>query len=303
MVLVRSNLTLLTPPQEKEEVHPYRRPWRSIAIESGVMLAVTGALYVLVNILGVRFPTGLNTPLSLAVVALPPGLWLVFSWWAERTVPQPRQRLLAVAVISGLTANAVGIPLVNDFLQVDRWLPQESAINRIIGYTFTVGIVQEMLKYLVIRYTVWPDCFRTRLDAVAFSAASALGYATVLNLHFVIVNTPPPDVAAAQVFYTLALHLVTSLIVGYGLAEIRFGLPTPTFLTTTLALAAFVTGAAISVRAGLVNPNFSLGVSDAKSLFGIGFAASLLVAFSLVIAFLYTSAERREREVTVEERG
>lgn len=297
----RSNLTLLTPPQEKEEIHPYRRPWRSISIEVAIVLIVTGVLYVLANILGIRLPVSLNAPTSLVVAGLPFGLWLVFSWRAERFVPQPRQRLLAVAVISGLVANAIGIPLINDFLQVDRWLPLESAINRIVGYTFTVGIVQEMLKYLVLRYTVWPDCFRTRLDAVAYSAAGAVGYATVLNLHLVVTNAPPPDVAAVRVFDTLALHLATSLIVGYGLAEIRFGLPTPMFLTSTLALAAFVTGVAIPVRAGLVNPSFSLGTSETRALFGIGFAAALLTAFSLMIAFLYTSAERREREAAPEE--
>ncbi len=297
----RSNLTLLTPPQEKEEIHPYRRPWRSFRLEAGILLAVTMVLYGLTSFLGFQFPERFNRVLGVGLALLPVGLWLAFSWWPERYVPQPRQRLLSVIIISGLAANAIGLPLINDFLQVDRWLPLASAINRIIGYTFTVGVVQEMLKYLVVRYTVWPDCFRTRLDAVAYSAASAIGYATVLNLHFILTTSPAPDVAAVRIFDTVALHLVTSLIVGYGLAEMRFGLPTPLFLTSTLALAAFVTGVAIPVRAGLVNPSFSLGTSASKTLFGLGFAVALLVAFAAIIAFLYISAERREREAAVEE--
>jgi RsiW-degrading membrane proteinase PrsW (M82 family) len=300
--LARSNLTLLTPPQEKEEIHPYRRPWRSISIETGILLGVTALLYVLANVLNLHFPGQVGGIISVVVALLPFGLWLIFSWWAERSVPQPRQRLLAVVVISGLVANAVGIPFINDFLQVDRWLPLASAINRIVGYTFTIGIVQELLKYLVVRYTVWPGCYRTRTDAIAYGAASAVGYATVLNLHFVMSNASPPSITAIHVFDTLALHLATSLIMGYGLAEIRFGLPTPLFLTSTLALASFVTGVAIPVRAGLVNPGFSLKVGDAKTLFSIGFALALLMVFSLMISFLYSSAERRERESATEER-
>lgn len=300
--MARSNLTLLTPPQEKEEIHPYRRPWRSIGLETGILLAVTLVLYGLTNILNLRFPGQVGAIVSLGVALLPLGLWLVFSWWAERSVPQPRQRLLAVVVISGLVANAVGIPFINDFLRVDHWLPLASAINRIIGYTFTVGIAQELLKYLVVRYAVWPDCFRTRTDAIAYGAASAVGYATILNVHFVITNAAPPGVTAVHVFDTLALHLVTSLIMGYGLAEIRFGLPTPLFLTSTLALSAFVTGVTIPVRAGLVNPGFSLTVSDAKILLSLVFALALLMGFSMMISFLYASAERREQEAATEER-
>jgi RsiW-degrading membrane proteinase PrsW (M82 family) len=295
-----SRLSLLTPPQEKEEIHPYRRPWRSIAVESGVLFLTAALLYFLANILGVQIPVRFHLVLGLALALMPAALWLAFSWWPERSVPQPRRRLLAVALITGLAANAVGIPLVEEFFQVDRWLPLSSAISRIIGYTFTAGIVQEMVKYIVIRYAAWPDHFRTRLDGVAYGAAAAIGYATVLNLRFVFDGSPSPDVVAGRVFDYVVFHLVASLIVGYGLAELRFGLPTPLFVPSTIALAALITGIAIPVRAGLVNPSFGLEISPPKFLFGLGFAAALLAAISLVIAFLYDSAERREREAVVE---
>jgi RsiW-degrading membrane proteinase PrsW (M82 family) len=241
---------------------------------------------------------------------LPVGLWGIFSWWQERFVPQPRLRLLPVLAISALIANAVGLPLVNDFLQVDRWLPLSSALMRIAGYTFTVGVVQEVLKYLVVYYTVWPNQFRIRLDGVAYGAASAIGYATVLNLHFVLSGTPPADVAAVRIFTTLALHLVTSAIVGYGLAEVRFSRPTPFLVATTIALAAFVTGVAIPVRAGLVNANLSLDVngtqpflntSTARPLLGLGVSIALLIGLNLVLSFLFEGAERREREAASHE--
>jgi RsiW-degrading membrane proteinase PrsW (M82 family) len=290
---------LLTPPQQEEEIYPYRRAWRSVALEAGIFLAVTVAIFVLVNYLGISIPNQFLQPVGLLLALTPLGLWLYISWWQERFVPQPRQRLLAVALISAIVANAVGVPLVNEYLQVDRWLPLSSAVSRIVGYTFTVGIVQEFLKYVVIRYTVWPDYFRIRLDGVAYGAASAVGYVTILNLHFVFDNTPPPDVAVMRIFASLAFHLATSVIVGYGLAELRFGLPSALLLTITLAVAALVTGIAIPIYAGLINASLGLGVSTPKPLLGLAFSIVLLIAVSLVSSFLYSSSERQAREAAI----
>ena len=151
---------------------------------------------------------------------------------------------------------------------------------------------------------------RVALDAVAYGEASAIGYATVLNLHFALSYPSSPDVTANRVFSTLALHLVTSLVVGYGLAEVRFGQPSPFLLTLTIALAAFITGVAIPIRAGLVNASLSLdntatnpllNISATKPLQGLAFSLGLLVALSFVVSFLFNSAGQREREAAVRE--
>jgi RsiW-degrading membrane proteinase PrsW (M82 family) len=301
---------LLLPPREEEEIYPYRRAWRSMAVESGILLTITVTLFVIFSLFNLRLPERFQTLMNIGLALTPVGLWLVFSWWQERFVPQPRQHMILVMVVSALAANAVGIPLVNDVLQVDRWLPLSSAIMRIVGYTFTVGIVQEMLKYLVIRYTVWPQQFRIRLDGVAYGATAAIGYATVLNLHFIFTTAPPPDAVAIRIFGTVALNLVASAIVGYGLAEVRFGQPSPFLLAITIAFAAFVAGIAIPIRAGLVNPSLSLdvdgtnpllNVSATRPLLGLAFSLGLLIASSLTLSVLFNNAERRQREAGVRE--
>jgi hypothetical protein len=224
-------------------------------------------------------------------------LWLYFSWFQERFVPQPRQRLLAVALISALVANAVGSPLINEFFQVDRWLPLSSAVNRIIGYTFTVGVTEEFLKYLVMRYTVWPTQFRMRKDGVAFGAAVGIGYASVLNLHFVLSTVASPDVAAAQMFANYTLHLVTGILIGYGLSELQLGHPTVLLPVFTLAVSALMTGVSIPIRAGLINASLELGVSTSRPILGIMFSLVLLIATCLALAFMYDNAERQAQEI------
>jgi len=295
---LRFDSRLLTPPQEKEEVYPYRRVWRSIAFEHIILVLITITLYILVAFIGIQLPRQLYQLANVVLALLPALFWLIFSWSAERAVPQPRERLLAVAVVSALVANAIGVPLLNNVFRVDEWLPLSSAIDRIIGYTFTVGIVQELLKYLVVRYLTWPDHFRTRLDGVAYTAASAVGYATALSLNAAFTSAAAPDVAAIRVFSTLAVQTAASIIVGYGLAETLLGRPTFLLLMLTLALAAFVNGVAIPLRAGLINASLALGISAGKPIQGLAFSAVVLTVIGIALAFIFQNAELREQEAT-----
>lgn len=290
------NPRLLTPPQQEEEIYPYRRVWQSVAIEAGGLFGATILFHVLTNILNISIPPIYYPVIALALALLPILMWLYFSWWRERFVSQPRERLLTVAIISGLAANAVGIPLVNEFLQVDQWLPLSSAINRIIGYTFTAGIVQGFIKYLVLRYSVWPGYFRVRLDAVAYGAAAGMGYASVLNMHFVFSDAPAPDIAAARIFANVAIHVGTGMLIGYGLAELWIGNPTPFFSVYTLALSSLITGISIPVRAGLVNATLGFGISATRPLLGIIFSAILFMIPAFTLSFFIDNADRQARE-------
>jgi hypothetical protein len=220
-------------------------------------------------------------------------------------------------LVTALAANALAIPFIEDVIQPERWLPLGGAINRIIGYTFTLGIVQETTKYAVVRFTTWPNYFRTRLDSVAYCAASAVGYAFVLNLRHLFSETGiTPDVMAVQVFGNVAVNLAASLIVSYGLAEVHFDKPTPFLMTITVALAALVNGLVIPLRAGLTNATFvltsvtsappsivdtvlglfSLQSSAPKPFLGFAFSGVTLLGFGIIVAFLFNNAERQARE-------
>ncbi|MFN8451507.1 MAG: PrsW family glutamic-type intramembrane protease [Anaerolineae bacterium] len=309
------NRGLLTPPDE-EEVYPYRRVWSSLLTENAALIILTIATAVVFGLLGLRLPGALTTAVNLMLIAAPVILWLLFSVVRERFAVEPRQRLITVFVVTALAANALALPIIDGVLQPEHWLPLEGAINRIIGYTFTVGIVQETVKYAVVRFTAWPDLFRTRLDGVAYCAASALGYAFVLNVHFLLAQPGiTPDIMAMQMFNNVAVNLAGSLIVAYGLAEVRFDNPMPFLLTITVALAALINGIAIPVRSGLTNAAFVLpataeaptiidtilGAFSAhsvtpKPILAFVFSVVLVLVFGLIVAFLFNNAERQARE-------
>ena len=307
---------LLTPPDEAEIVYPYRRVWRSLILQSAVLFGAAAGASITFGLIGIRLPDSIVPAVNVIFVALPVVLWLIFSVWRERFALEPRTRLIAVFVITALAANAVAIPLIDNLFQPERWLPLAGAINRIIGYTFTIGIVQETIKYAVVRFTTWPDLFRTRLDSVAYCAASAAGYAFVLNLRFFLSATGlPPDVVAIHVFDNVAVNLAASLVVSYGLAEVRFDTPTPFLMTIMVALGALINGIAIPLRSGLTNAafvltsstetpsiismiaaTFSSHSSAPKPVLALAFSGALLVGFGIVVAFLFSNAERQARE-------
>src|SRR5262249_22778486 len=120
---------------------------------------------------------------GLAFALLPPILWVFISYRGERRVRAPRVRLLTVAVLGFLVANALVVPLTDRLLNVDQWLSNASGLLRIVGYTLAVGIPQEFAKYAAVRYSVWPGVYRNRIDGIAYAIAAAVGYATALNLN------------------------------------------------------------------------------------------------------------------------
>lgn len=247
----------------------------------------------------VSVPLPLKQPVALFAALFPAILWLRFSWFPERNVLEPRQGLLLVAVIAALAANAVGIPFVNSVLRVSEWLPLSSAINRIVGYAFTVGVVHEFIRYLVVRFTVWPSQYRTRLDAVAYGLAAAVGYATVLNLHFVLSADPTPDIAAVRVFDELVRQVAGGVVVGYGLAEVRFNpRPFPFLLAVTISFATLITGISIPVTSGLTNVTLSVSspITAASPLRGFIFSTLLTAGTTAALIFLYNTAIRQDQE-------
>lgn len=283
-------------PTEEEEIYPYRRVWRSLGLESILLLLIVLGVWVLTSIVGIRIPAALERPVEVALALAPFGLWLVFSLLQERTVPEPRERMLSLVIISALAANAIAIPFIDDFLRVQEWLPLGSAINRIAGYTFTVGIVQVLTCYLVVRYVVWRDGMRIRIDGVAYMLSAAVGYACVQNLHYVFATGATVDIVAMRVFNNTALLYMIAIVVGYGLGEVRFGRPSPLLLTLTMAFGAMLTGIAIPLRSGFSNASLSLSSAFASPIRGLALSVLFLVAVALAIAFLVENAERQARE-------
>lgn len=294
------NPRLIIPPREEEEIYPYRRAWRSVFIESGILMGMLLIFFVAFNFLGINLAGDSLIAVNLILAISPTLLWVIFSRVPENNVFEPRRRLLTIFTVTALVANAVGIPLLNNVFQPDDWLPLQSALNRIVGYTVTIGILQEFLKYLVLRYIVWPDYYRVRTDAIAYGAATAIAYAMVVNLNYVLNNpTAAPDVVMLRVFANTAMQIVGSIVIAFGLSETRFNSALSFFLPIMLVLAASLTGIAIPMRAQFMNAGLGLTLSAQREIFGLIFSILFYIAPMAVMFFLFNITERREQELLI----
>jgi hypothetical protein len=296
-VTTYNNPRLITPPREEEEIFPYRRAWRSLFIESSLLIGLMLLIFVAFNLLGVSLSGNSLRFVNILLALIPTIFWLIFSRIPENKVIEPRRRLLTVFTVTALVANAIGLPILKTVFEPDAWLPLQSPVFRILGYMATIGILQEFLKYLVIRYIVWPGYYRVRLDAVAYGAATAVAYALVVSLDYVL-NNPlaAPDVVILRVFATLAVQMLGSIIVGFGLSETLFSHAISFFLPMMMLLASLVSGLAIAMRASFMNAPLSITISTQREIFGLGFSLVLYLAGMAVFFFLFNITERREQD-------
>lgn len=293
--MLRRNPRLLTPPADTGERYPYARVWRGLVLLCGSTL-LTALAFLVTALVGVNFERSLHAPLHFGLALLPAALWVVFAWLPERGVDDPRQGLEVAFVVTALVASGVTIPVLQTVLQTERWLPLADVVTRLVGYTTTLGVAQEISKYSVVRAVAWDNHLRVRVDAVAYCAAAALGYATAVLLNEALRTPAAPTAAALSMFSTAALSLAPSLLVAYGIGEARLGSPTPFLLLFVFALAALVFGVASTLRGALTNAALSLTVSAPTPLFGLAIAAAVLLLIGVSVALLIITAERREAQ-------
>lgn len=289
---------IIAPPTE-DEVYPYRRVWRSIIVQVAVVIVITISIVVSGEIFAIQVDSSFKFVISGLFVFSPVILWLIFSVFPENFVLEPRSNLIAVAIISGLAASAIGTPLAQEFFQIDRWLPLESALQRILGFTFTIGIVDSALKFIIIRYIAFPQSLRIRTDAIAYCVASAIGYSFVVNLHLISTIQPTYSIAMLYIFSNYAIQLASSMFIAYGLSETYFNNPIPILLPTSICLAALVIGIITPFVSGLMNSPLTVDGNVDRPIFSLGFLVIVLILSLAFTFFFNTIAQQRDQKIIV----
>lgn len=284
------------PSQTQAETYAFRPVWRRMTTQLTIMSLIAGVFVLVAELIPVGLDDGLSRSIAIVVVAVPLLLWLSLSVLPEYRFSRPRRRLIGVAVVSGLTASAIGLPVVESFFAIERWLPLQSVFARILGYTVTVGIVDVGIKFVVLRYLIYPQGLRVRSDAVAYAFASAVGYSFYLNLAQVWRLEPTWDVAAIYVLANLTVQFSSSLFIALGIVESYFGDAFPLVLPMHLLAAAVVAGLTTSLYPGLMSGPLSQAGNSDRPLFGLAMLVASWALSLAIAAFLYATSERRERE-------
>ena len=208
---------------------------RRARVVLGGKLALVGWLVVFValawlaeKIVGLDQPLTFHPTLALVLAGVPAGLWLAFFYVYDRHEPEPKHYVAGVFTLGALVAG----PLA-DFVVFQTSPPVPLAqlglrpfsLDRVVHAVLVVGLVQEMCKYVVVRYTIYMSSeFDEPMDGVVYMTAVGTGFAMWTNYHrlsdlghSVLLSTG----AALAVVTTLA-HASFAGALGYVLGRVKF---------------------------------------------------------------------------------
>ncbi len=267
--------------------------WRSAVLN--IAAVVLFAAFVAI-VVGIFEPSLEGTPLILVgvVLALVPALlWLLFFYVQDVLEPEPKGYVLGVFVLGALLASAVGIPVVRDLFHVQTWLGRNLLVN-LLGSILVVGFVQEFLKYGAVRYSIYllPE-FDERMDGILYGTAAGLGFATMLNINYVIESGGVDLVAGiVRIVITALAQASFAGISGYFLARAKFEDEPVWWLPLGLTTAAVLNGLFTVVRGGLTRTGSLAAARTTSPWLGLIFATLVAAATLAVLIYLIRRANR-----------
>lgn len=257
----------------------------TLALIVGLVLFVLGVQY-----LARALPAGLTgAPLwvvNLLIVLAPAAIWLVVFYLQDRVEPEPKGYIFLVFIGGALLASAIGQPLIRDVFRVNEWASGNLALQ-LVGGIFIIGAVQEFLKYAIVRYTIFNSAeFDERIDGIIYGAAAGLGYATMLNLDYVLANGGVDlGVGAVRVAVTALAHASFAGVTGYFLGRAKFENRGPLWLPLGVFFAALLNGVVTAIIGEITRSG--LRATPLNGL--IGAAVVAVVTFTVLFAILQRS--------------
>ena len=261
--------------------------WQADLVSVLVLVALVGIVYGLEALLQPQFTT-FSLLLTGVVMALVPAIiWLIFFYRRDRLEPEPKGMVVQVFVLGGLLASAIGIPLLQDLFRVPDWLYSALPWSNILGGILVVGFSQEFLKYAAVRFSVYASSeFDERTDGIIYATAAGLGYATVLNIAFVVASGGVDlGVGMIRMVLTTLAHASFAGITGYFMAREKFE-PRPVWwMPLGVAIAALLNGIFFYLSGTLARAGLSSSGSGARTWIGLLLAAVLTLAVTWALSW------------------
>ena len=262
--------------------------WTSGVVQIVGLLVFVGLVALIVSRTGLALDGAALVWAGIVLAVVPALLWLAFFYQRDRLEPEPKQFVLGVFLLGALLASAVGMPVVRDLFQVQKWMSRSVAAN-ILGSILVVGFVQEFLKYAAVRYSVYLSAeFDERIDGVIYGTAAGLGFATMLNIHYVTANAGVDlGVGVVRIAVTALAQASFAGISGYFLGRAKFEQEPVWWLPLGVTIAAALNGLFTFVRAEIVTVGLSY-----KPVYGLVLATAVALVTFIALNVLMRRANR-----------
>ena len=272
---------------EAKAIHERKHVWRDEFLLIVSLVVFVGIVYLLDGALQPVFTTNslLLTGVFLALV--PAAIWLIFFYMQDRAEPEPKGFVLGVFGLGALLAAAVGIPVVENLFRVSHWIHNDT-LTTILGGILVVGFTQEFLKYAAVRYSIYnSDEFDEPTDGVIYATAAGLGYATVLNINFVVSNGGVDLGAGIIRIAVVALaQAAFSGITGYFLGRAKFESEQIWWMPLGITLAAIFNGVFNWLQGVVTRPTITLTGATTNTWMGLVLAAVVALATTGAVLWL-----------------
>ncbi|HAX71092.1 MAG TPA: hypothetical protein DCY14_15870 [Anaerolineae bacterium] len=272
---------------EAKVIHERKHVWRDEILLIVSLVVFVGIVYVLDGAIQPVFTpnTLLLTGVFLALV--PAAIWLTFFYLQDRAEPEPKGFVLGVFGLGALLAAAIGIPVVENLFRVSHWLRNDT-MSVILGGILVVGFTQEFLKYAAVRYSIYNSGeFDEPTDGVIYATAAGLGYATVLNINFVVSNGGVDLGAGIIRMAVVALaQAAFSGITGYFLGRAKFESEQIWWMPLGITLAAVFNGVFNWLQGIVTRPTITLSGATTNTWMGLVLAAVVALLTTGIILWL-----------------
>lgn len=272
---------------DPKSIHERKHVWRDEFLLIIALCAFVGIVYALDGALQPQFtPTTLIlTGVFLALV--PAAIWLTFFYMQDRAEPEPKGFILGVFALGAILAGAIGVPVVETLFRTSHWIYTDT-LTKIVGGILVVGFTQEFLKYAAVRYSIYNSSeFDEPTDGVIYATAAGLGYATVLNIQFVVSNGGVDLGAGILRMAVVALgHAAFSGITGYFLGRAKFESEQIWWMPLGITLAAIFNGIFTWMQVIVTRPTITLSGSTSNTWMGLALAAVVALGTTGIILTL-----------------
>jgi RsiW-degrading membrane proteinase PrsW (M82 family) len=233
------------------------------------------------------------------VMALVPAfLWLTFFYRQDRLEPEPKSMVLRVFILGGLLAAAIGIPLVDNVFHISTWLFSGFWVN-ILGAILVIGFSQEFLKYAAVRFSIYASSeFDEHTDGIIYATSAGLGFATVLNISFVVgsggVNL---GMGAVRIVLVALAQASFAGITGYFLAKDKLDHKPAWWVPAGISLAAVLNGVFNYLWGVLKRTSITSNGSGLGAWGGLALAILISVAVTVILSWLIERDVRQTLEM------
>lgn len=220
---------------------------------------------------------------GLVLALVPAAVWLLVFYLQDRVEPEPKRYLSGVFLLGALLASGLGQPLLNGFFRVNQWAGSSLLLKAIAG-VFVVGALQEFLKYAAVRYSVFdsPE-FDERVDGILYGAAAGLGYATWLNLAYVVGNDGVDlGMGAIRIAVTALAHASFAGVTGYFLGRAKFENRGPLWLPLGVLIAAVLNGIVSTALGEISRSGLRMTPLNGLILAAVTAAVTFIVLFVII---------------------